>query len=323
MPVTPLGSESYVSAAITNMAMAYRQTQTDFIGTKFAPVVTSDKPTGRYFTFGKAEFLSDNMQRRGSGERANRGGFRLSDTGYTCETWALGTSLSNQDRGSWDEKALGNVDRVKAEWLMMQNLQRFERQWAADFFVTGVWGTSTTPATLWSTSTSTPIENVQVGLKTVKKNTGYKPNTMVVGYDVHDVLVRHPDIVDIIKHTSSPGNPAIANEETLAKVFGVKRYMVCQAVKNTANENATFSGDFIQGKHALLAYVADAPSVEEPSAAYTFAWTGVGEGRIAEEIAISQWYDQDTRSDIWEIEASWDNVITGSDLGYMFVSVVS
>lgn len=323
MPTQPVNSTTYISAAVTSMAMAYAQDQADFVATRIFPQVPVEKQTGKYFIFDKAGFLRNDMQRRASGTKAHRSGFTVSNSSYSCDVDALGTTLSNQDRANWDAASLGDVDRAKARFLMHQALQDYERRWAADFFVTGVWGTSTTPGVLWSTGTSTPIEDVLTGKRTVKLNTGREPNTMVVGYDVNRQLVRHPDIVDLIKYGASPGAPAVVDYSALAKVFGVKNYYVCQAIGQTNVENETGVQAFIQGKHALLCYVTDAPSREEPSAGYTFAWTGVGAGVLNENVAIATWYDQDTRSDIWEIEAGWDNVITGSDLGYAFISVVA
>lgn len=323
MPTQPVNSTTYISSAITSMALAYGQDQADFVATRVFPQVSVDRQTGKYFIFDKAGFLRNDMQMRASGTRAHRSGFTVSNASYSCDVFALGTSLSNQDRGNWDAAALGDADRAKARFLMHQLLQKVERQWATDFFATGIWGTSTTPGTLWSTLTSTPIENVLTGKRTVKLNTGREPNTMVVGYDVHIALLRHPDIIDLIKYGATPGMPAVVDNSALAKVFGVKNYYVCGSVGQTNVENETAVGAFNQGKHALLVYVTDAPSKEEPSAGYTFAWTGVGEGVLNENVAISQWYDQDTRSDVWEIEAAWDNVVTGSDLGYCFVSVVA
>lgn len=323
MPTQPINSTTYISAAITSMAMAYAQDQTDFIALDIFPLVPVDFQTGKYFIFDKQGFLREDMQPRASGTRAHRSGFTVSNASYSCNVDALGTSLSNQDRGNWNSAALGDPDRAKARYLMHQALQRFERRWATDFFGTGIWGTSTTPATLWSTSTSTPIEDVITAKATVKQNTGREPNTMVVGYQVHQKLIRHPDIIDLVKYSGSPANMPVVTVSALAQLFGVKRYQVCGAVGATNVENETAAYGFVQGKHALLAYVTDAPSKEEPSAGYTFAWTGVGAGVLTEPVAISQWYDQDTRSDVWEIEAGWANVPTGTDLGYMFVSVVA
>jgi hypothetical protein len=323
MPTQPLNSTTYISAAVTSMAIAYSQDPNDFVAMKVFPKVQVERQTGKYWIFDKAGFMRNDMQPRTSGTRAVRSGFTVSNASYDCQVFALGTSLSNQDRANWDSSGLGDVDRAKARFLMHQALQKYEAQWAADFFATGIWGTSTTPGTLWSTATSTPIEDVLTGKRTVKLNTGREPNTMVVGYDVNKALVRHPDIIDLIKYGAGPGNPAIVDQSALAKVFGVKNYYVCAAVGQTNVENETGVQAFLEGKHALLLYVTDAPSKEEPSAGYTFGWTGVGGGALSESVAISSWYDQDTRSDVWEIESGWDNVITGSDLGYAFISVVA
>src|SRR6185369_9207893 len=137
------------------------------------------------------------------------------------------------------------------------------------------------PSPTWDDPTSTPIEDVQVQQAAILTNTGFEPNTLLLGFQVYQKLIRHPDVIDLIKYGASPGSPAIANEAALAKIFSVKRVIVSKSVKNTAAKtpgSTTFTGALTAGKNALLAYVSDAPGIMEPSSGYTFMWKGISRG---------------------------------------------
>src|SRR5512139_2531881 len=110
MPTQPVNSTTYIDAALTSMAIAYAQDQLDFVALRVFPQVPVDKQTGKYFVFDKAGFLRSDMQRRASGTPAHRSGFTVSNASYSCDVYALGTSLSNQDRANWDAASLGDVD---------------------------------------------------------------------------------------------------------------------------------------------------------------------------------------------------------------------
>jgi hypothetical protein len=172
---------------------------------------------------------------------------------------------------------------------------------------------------LWSTyATSTPIRDVKVGKKTVLKNTGFLPNTLVLSYEVFDVLSDHPDFIDRIKHTSSDA----VTRQLMANLFEVDNVHVAQAVKATNDEGITAAYDFTHGKHALLCYVNPNPGLLAPSAGYTFTWRGVSAG-LGEDIAISRFRMEHLKADRIEAEIAFDNKVVGSDLGYFFNGAVA
>jgi hypothetical protein len=231
--------------------------------------------------------------------------------------------LDNQTRANWDSPGLGDPEEAIVQYLTQQALQHLERQWATDFFATGKWGTSSTPTNLWSDyAASDPIADIETGKETVVKNTGFLPNTLVLGYTTYKALKQHPDIIDRLKGAGTSAAPAIATQQALASIFEVERLFVARAAKATNVEGETAAYDFIHGKHAVLVYSAPAPTRATPSGGYVFSWTGVGDG-MGSTIGIATIDCPKERAVRYEIEAAWDNVVTGSDLGYGFISCVS
>jgi hypothetical protein len=141
---------------------------------------------------------------------------------------------------------------------------------------------------------------------------------MVLGYDVFVQLIQHPDIIDRLSDSSD----RLVTTQKLASIFGLRDIYIATAVVNTAVEGETAVYAFVHGKHAWVGYVTDSPSLLEPSAGYTFVWQGVSEG-MGENIGIARIDMPLTRSVRIEGQLAFDNKLVATDLGYMFISVVS
>src|SRR5262249_31962674 len=179
----------------------------------------------------------------------------------------------------------------------------------------------------WDDPSSTPIEDVQAQQLAILQNTGFEANTFVLGFAVYQKLIRHPDIIDLIKYGAGPGNPAIANEAALAKILSVDKVVVSKAVKNTAQKTpgtAAFTGAMIAGKNALLCYVNPSPGIMEPSSGYIFMWKGISRGlgsTIGAYRIPMPWLGLETVR--VEAEIAFADKLIGADLGAFFSAVVA
>jgi hypothetical protein len=316
----------HVDAILTNISVAYMQSQANFIASQVFPVVPVDKKSDKFFTYTKNDWFRDEAQRRADGTESAGSGYGLSTDSYSADVWAFHKDVGDQTRANADNPL--NPDREAAEFVTSRLLLRQENQFVTDFFGTSVWGTditgvSGTPGSgqvkQWSNfADSDPIEDVEAGKETVLSTTGFLPNTLVLGYQVFRKLRNHPDIVDRYKYTSAQA----ITEDMMARLFGVDRILVAKAVKATNNEGATGAYSFAFGKGALLCYVAPNPGLLTPSAGYTFAWTGVG-GGLGTTIGTSRIRMEHLRADRIEGEVAFDNKVIGSDLGYFWNTIVA
>ncbi len=98
-----------------------------------------------------------------------------------------------------------------------------------------------------------------------------------------NVLRNHPDILN----RTTPTSPRVPTTQMLAEFFDVDEFIVARSVRETAAEGATSAVQAIApDKGLLLVYVTDAPSILEPSAGYSLAWTGLlGAGAYSGRIA--------------------------------------
>lgn len=310
-----------VNRPLTAISVAYMQQATNFVAGQVFPTVPVDKKSDSYFVYTKNDWFRDEAQLRPDASESAGGGYNLSTDTYNCDVFAFHKDVGEQTEANADAPL--NMARDATQFVTNRLLLRREVQWAADFFVTSVWGTSTTPSNLWSDyAASDPVGDVETGRLTVLSNTGFLPNTLVLGYNVWSKLKNHPDIIDRIKGATTPGMPAVATRQAVAAVFEVDRILVCMGVKATNVEGETAAYSFIQGKHALLAYVNPTPSLLQPSAGYCFEWRGVSQGN-GQTVGIKTLDVPLKAATRYEGQIAFDHKIVGSDLGYFLESVVS
>lgn len=331
----PYLSQVHVDRPMTNFSVAYIQSESAFVCNKVFPMVPVDKKSDRYWVYQKDDWFRDDAQLRAPNTESAGGGYDLDSTPtYNCLVYAYHKDIDEQEDANADVPL--NMERDATRFVTRKLLLRQEIQFVSDFFTTGKWTGSSTGTDLsvgagftatWDDPSSTPIEDVQAQQLAILQNTGFEANTLLLGFAVYQKLVRHPDIIDLIKYGAGPGNPAIANEEALAKIFGVERVLVAKAVKNTAVKTQgsnNFTGAMIAGKHALLCYVNPSPGIMEPTSGYSFMWKGISRG-IGTTVAAYRipmpWLGLSTVR--VEAEVAWANKIIGADLGAFFSSVVA
>ena len=139
-------------------------------------------------------------------------------------------------------------DREAAAWLAQQALLNLETGWAATYFAPGdpgdTWtfdadgvASSATAAGLfdprdagnnqilqWNDASSTPIEDIRRAKRTVGEATGFRPNTLVLGRPVFDMLLDHGDIVGRLDRGQTAG-PAMATRDSLAALLEVANHL--------------------------------------------------------------------------------------------------
>lgn len=313
----PTVSGVHVDAMLTSFSRAYIQNQSSFIADSVFPMVPVDKKSDAYYIYTKADWFRDEAQIRAPATESVGSGYGLSTTTYNCDVYAIHKDLADQTEANAD--AILNMEQDATEFVTQRILLKREIEWTSSFFGTGIWANDVTPGALWSNgATSVPMTDVETGRKTMLAATGFKPNTMVLGYDVYSALLNHPDFIDRVKATTS----APIELGDIARYFRVDRVFVAEAVKNSAVEGETDAYAFVQGKHALLCYVAPRVGPRTATAGVTFGWTGVSDG-MSGTVGTVRFYMPELRATRIESQQAWDSKVISTDLGYFFASVVS
>lgn len=313
----PTQQDVHVDAMLTNISVAYMQSQDMYIASKIFPIVGVSKQSDKYWVFTKNDWFRDEAKKRADSTESAGGGYNLSSDSYFCDVWAFHKDIGSQVKANADAGL--DLERGAVQFVTQRLLLRQEIQWVSDFFTTSVWATDATPSNLWSDYTSSdPIEDIETAKETILSTTGFMPNTMVMGYQVFRKLKNHPDIVDRIKYTTSEN----VTPQLLARMLEIDNLYIAKAIKATNQEGATGAYAFTHGKHALLCYVNPSPGIMQPSAGYTFAWTGIS-GSLGATIGIDSFEIRKIKAMRYEGEVAFDNKVVGSDLGYFFNGAVA
>lgn len=328
----PTVTDVHVSAALTNISTAYVQSQTAYIADQVFPLVPVQHKTDVYFQWSKADFFRDEAQQRADAVESAGTGVNLSTGTYLANVWALHQDIGPQVRANADPSV--DLDVAAARQLMQKLLIRRDRIFMTKFMATGKWGTdvvgtsggtpgTATPAYWDDDANGDPFTDIAVGQTTILQNTGYMPNRLVIAWPVYQALRKNPLIIDRIKYTTKTFAGTIT-PDLLAAAFDIEKVVISTAVYNSAQEGVAANMGFVMGKHALLCYAAPSPGLMQPSAGYTWAWSGFT-GLNALGIRTNQipmpWLGVGTIRN--ECEMAFDMTVVGSDLGYFFSGIVS
>jgi len=320
-------SSVHLDQPLTNLTLAFAQDQNNFIADKVFPVVGVDRQSDKFYIYDR-----DNMNRTGDVKalaprtEVNRIGMSISNSSYYADVFGLGMDFDQQTLAN--EDAALDIRSAGAQTLATRLMIHREEQFAANFFAASIWGSESTPANLWSDYTnSTPIRDVTTARRTMQlKSGGFKPNTMVVGKEVRDILINHPAILARLNGGATVANTALITDAKLAEIFEVENFYVMEAVKNDSVEGVAESNSFIGGKHALLVHGPKGAGLMTPAAGLTFAWNNVpGANNLG--ITVESFSDDALKrqqvAEHIQVKMAYDMKVTGADLGYFFDTVVA
>lgn len=331
---TPTNLAVHVDAVLTNISIAFLQNRNNFVAGRVFPNVPVMKQSDRYFAFDRGDFNRDEARVRAPGAESSGSGFNLDNTPtYYAPVTAFHHDIAWQTMANAD--AVLDLTRAASEYVMQKLLIRKEVDWVSTYFTSGVWtndwtGVASAPSgnqvIQWSDPINgNPIDNIRAAKTAIMQSTGFEANKLVLGRQVYDILIDHPDVIDRVKYSggTSNGNPARVSRETLAALLELDEIVVANAIQNTAADGLTNAHSFIAGKRALLTYAAPAPSLMAPSAGYTFSWTGYLNQGNEFGIAMKRIPMDVKEADRIEGGMAFAHKLVSADLGFMWNSIVA
>lgn len=329
-------SAVHIDAPLTNLTIAFVQETTGFIADRVFPKVPVTKKTDKYYIYDRAQFnRTGEVKARAPRTQAPRIGMTLSTDTYSTDVFSLATDFDFETLAN--EDAALDVRSAAASMLTSQLLIDREIKWASTYFTGGVWSTDwdgvagapgANQVRQWSDYTnSTPIQDVTTIKRTVQlKSGGFKPNVMVVGKEVRDTLVNHPDILVRLNGGATVTNTALVTDAKLAEIFDVEEFLVMETVKNTGLEGLTESNAFIGGKAVAFYYRPRAAGLMIPSAGYIFTWDEL-ENASGHGISIKSYTGDylaiDGIAEVLEANMAYDHKVVSADLGAFIDTVIA
>lgn len=330
-------SSVHIDQPLSNLTLAYVQSQTNFIADKVFPVVGVARQSDKYYIYDRANMnRSGDVKKLAPRTEVERIGMAISNDSYFADVYGLGMDFDEQTIAN--EDAALEIRSAGAETLVNRILIHREEQFASTFFSTGVWGSEVAgdasgsvgagETVYWSDYTnSTPLKDVTNARRAMQlKSGGFKPNTMVIGKEVRDTLVNHPDVLARLNGGATVTNTALITDAKLAEIFEVENFYVMEAVKNGAAEGLAESNAFIGGKHALLVHTPRTAGLMTPAAGVTFAWNNIpGVSNLG--ISVESYSDDALRrqqvAEHIQVKMAYDMKVVGADLGYFFKGIIA
>ena len=330
-------SQVHIDQPLSNLTLAYAQSQENFIADKVFPTVGVQRQSDKYYIYDRANMnRTGDVQKLAPRTEVNRIGMTISNSSYYADVYGLGMDFDEQTLAN--EDAMLDIRAAGAETLATRLMIHREEQFASTFFAASVWTSEVSgdasgdvgagEVVYWSDYTnSTPIQNVTTARRTMQLvSGGFKPNTMVVGKEVRDTLINHPDILARLNGGATVSNTALITNAKLAEIFEVENFYVMEAVKNDSVEGVAESNSFIGGKNALLVHTPRSAGLMTPAAGLTFAWNnipGVNNLGITVESFSDDALKRQQVAEHIQVKMSYDMKVVGADLGYFFSGIIA
>lgn len=308
----------HIDAALSEISIQYTLEPSAFIAPVVTPIVPVGKQSDKYFIWDKGYWFRIPQTLRAKGTAPKFVEFGVSSAGYYADNYMIGGRIPYEDLSNADE-ALQLEDSI-ARGLTQLLMLDWENR-VATLLTTAAnagSGAALTGTARWDDyGNSSPISDVTTGKAWMRLATGHEPNTMIVGAQVHDALLQHPDMIDRVKYVARADQAAIA--AAIADIFGVPKYLVGVAVKNTAAEGLAVTMAYVWGKNVTLMYTPPAPGRATPAAAYSFRWKPEG----FTDFLVETKENDDIKAREKRVGYFQAEKIVGSDLLYIISTVVN
>lgn len=327
----PTFRDLHINRWMTNMAVMYRQEAAKFAAHQVFPDCPTEYASNDYLIFDRGYFMRDDMPERPMGAEPANDGYKVETGSFQCKERSLAHLIDDRVKANADTPA--NPDMRATQFLNERALIKLERDWCGEFFTASKWGTTWEGVTgtgseagktftNFSEEGTEPVLFFEERANEMESVTGFRPNVAVFGAEAFTAVKNNKEILERIKYISDK-EPALFGIKALAAALGVDKVVVAKAVFNSAKEGEAKKIEYIaNSKAAMLAYAAPAPSIDTPSAGYTFVWTSLipGLGNATGGVLYSA-RKETAWSDWYAIRSSYDQKVVAPELGMFFENV--
>lgn len=299
-----------VDPALSNVSIKY--TNDIFIADVLVPMLKVAKQTGKYYIYDKSNLRVD-ATARAAGAGANEIDFGVAPTGtFSTSDHALKGFVSDEVQDQADSALNPLIDETETitEKLM---LDRETNAANLLFSTTNITNNTTLSGTSqWSDyDNSDPIGDIRTARISVHQNTFKLPNTLVLGKQVYDILIEHPQVIERIKYSQL----GIATPELLARIFQVDKVVVGYAGSLSSKEGQTDVLAYIWGKYALVAFIAPQVRLRMLTLALNFVYS---------QRTAKRWRDEDREGTYVRIgNDNYQMNIIAAACGYLIAGAVA
>lgn len=308
----PLISQVIHDELLTTISIQFQPAQGGYLADKVAPPVPVKKESASYWEYDKSRFdIPDSL--RAPRSTYNRVEWTATKASYSAEEYGLELPIDDRER----DNAAGPLDLEidSTEIVTDMVLNNREKRIADKVLSTTVVTQNTTLAgtSQWSDITSgvsDPMNDIKTGRQTIFDATGYRPNKLLLGYKVAEVLKIHPNLLERIQFSER----GIVTLAILAALFEVDEVLVGGVLRRWSQAGAADALTDVWGKDALLFYSEPRPSLKKASFAYQFRNRNLRAFRYREEKIAS---------DVVRVTEIQDEKLVAEKLGYLIKAAIA
>jgi hypothetical protein len=310
----------------TDLVQGYKLPET--IGDKLLTPVKVEKESGRFPAFGKeALFIPGNLK-RGLGDVVQRVPVQNGYVQISLSEYALGVGIENRERNesaiSFDMLLTSKLNVVNGRVARYRELAQAKLITTYTNYPSGNY--SSGAAKKWAT-TGTPIADMRALVLQIRKTTGQRPNKAWFTPTSWELLINNADTKMTLKGLVNFGSleGGMVTPAMVAAALQIDEVLIGYATYATDTSSTQTSG---------------APGQASPTDGYIWEAVNstaagvlvVGTGRGIETAfgytwerknspIVESYYDNATKSQIWDYEHFFDPAITLSNAGAMYYSL--
>jgi len=296
-------------------------TNQELIGDKLFTPVRMAKESGRFPAFGKEAFIIPANIKRAIGQKVQR---VQTQSGYVTQAlseYALGVAIENRERNEW----AGTPDMLLNMKLnaVTQKIALYREQLQATLATTAAnydTGLAVSGAgKAWETA-GDPVKDMLDMQELILKKNGRFANKAFFSWGAWLLFINNSAVLNRIKYGGTAISPAQMSPAAAAQLLQVDEVLIGKAVYGYGSDGGVkksaptmaFAWDSVQANNAGLMIVGSGGGVES---AFGYTWE-----RINSPI-VESYYDNATKSQVWDYEHFFDPAITLNSAGGFYYSL--
>jgi hypothetical protein len=300
-----------------------------YIGDRIFPIIDTSDPKMNVYKYQKADWFRDEAQIRGRGGRAQRSTFKMEPIPYNTKEYAFASEVTTEDRRFATSRMAPPLqpDQDAIEFCADKIDLSKERRVAALIKATGWSGQGAGGEDadgLWAPpgSTNTFMTDVEARKETIRSNTGFKPNCLMIDAGTFAKIKMVEEVLDRIKYGGGEADPAKVTTRMIAALFEFDEVLLGEAIYTSAKETKAgqeFTAVSIWENTATkgMAFLFYRP----PRIGLKTPMPGVQVRLKYEDGSIRRtttWVEPAEHQDVYEVAEETDIIATGVDIGFMW-----
>ena len=296
-----------------------------YVSTRVLPVVETALQADNPGKVPLEDLLFQGDTARTSASGYNRGSYKFETFSYATQENGWEEPIDNRDRNRY--RNLLDLEVISSARAMDVVLRNQEQRVANAVFNASTWtGAALTTGITheWDDAVNcVPVTDVEAAVRKVYDGSGLWPNALVINRKVFRNLRNSAQIIDRI-NSEGAGNaskPSDITEQMLASVFDLDFIIVAGSSRNSAKEGqAPTPAQIWSDEYAMVCKVATSSDMREPCIGRTFHWSEDGSSIGG---TIEQYYEEQSRSDIYRVRHETAEVIMYPQAGHLLSNITT